>query len=225
MSESYELVLHDCSAQPDLAFILYAVPTVDSGVQALGPRGGYPVVWQEQGVNIGATVYFQWTASYALMCARQPCQVGEPWQPGATEQVRGPGSAYLLDYSNDDFRFSAAIPSGDLPPTAIDLYTSGNVPTFDGTQGPSVGLAISTGGQPTTLPVIATDSGPNMAHRFTLPPVYRIWAGQDKPGTMLDLGTVRGHQEVRFTRGSTSDPWRAEWTLDPTNQWRSGAPA
>jgi hypothetical protein len=225
MAESYELVLHDCSAQPDLAFILYAVPVVDTGICALGRRGVYPIVWQEQGVNSGTTVRFQWTASYALVCARQPCRVGDLWQPGATGQVRGPGSAYLLDYTNDDYCFTPATPSGDLPPNAVDLYTSGNILPFDTTCGPSVALAISTGGQQTMLPVIAADSGPNLVHRFSLPPAYFIWAGQDETGTMLDLGTVRGHQEVRFTRGSTSDPWRAEWTLDPSNQWRSGAPA
>lgn len=225
MAESYELVLHNRSAQPDLAFILYAATAVETGIGAFVPRGRYPIVWQEQGVNDGTTVHFDWTASYALMCAGQPCRAGDLWQPGATWQVRQPGSAYLLDYTNGAYRFTDATPSGDLPPTAVDLCTSARVPAFDADLGPSVALAISTGRRPALLPVTAADSGPNLAHRFSLPPVYRIWAGQGEPGAMADLGTVSRHQEVQFTRATSTDPWHAEWTLDPSNQWRPGPPA
>jgi len=225
MVDNYELVLHDGSKQPDLAFLVYAVPGLESGVAGFSFRGGYPIAWFQQGVNPGAIVHVQWTASYALMCARQPCRVGDLWQAGATEQDVEPGRAYLLDYTNGDYCFKHATPSGDLPPTAIDLYTSGNVPGFDTGRGPSVALGIPIGRQPAPVPVLAANSGPNLTHRFRLPPVYRIWAGQDVQGEMLGAATVEQHQEVRFDRETSTDPWRAEWTLDSSNQWREGPPS
>lgn len=225
MADLYELVLHNRSPQPDLAFIAYAVPTMTTGVlQATHPKGAYPIAWQVQGVNQGTTIRFSWTASYALMCANQPCQTGEVWKPRSPQTVSRPGTAYLLDYLNDDYHFSATTASGDLPPTDIDLYTSSNIPAH-GNQGPSIGLAISTTTrQPTMLPVIATDSGPNLIHRIHLPPTYHIWAGQDEIGAMLQLDTVRAHQDAQLTRTSLSDPWHAEWTLDATNHWNKGKP-
>lgn len=227
MPDSYELVLHNSSAQPDLAFIVYAVPAMNTGVRGgvnlVAAREGYPIAWQEQGVNPGSAARFQWTASFALMCARQPCKIGDVWQQGATHSVGNTGGAYLLDYTNDDYCFSTATPSGDLPPSTVDLYTSGRVPVY-GEQGPSVGLAVSTGRQSTMLPVIVANSGPNLAHRISLTPVYRIWAGQDAAGAMLDPATVRGRQQVQFSGGSVTEPWRAEWTLDADNRWRSGKP-
>ncbi|MDT0270198.1 hypothetical protein RM844_28400 [Streptomyces sp. DSM 44915] len=236
MAQTYTLTLHNRSTQPGFDFVVYAVVPILSGLQGARPDGSapgrarrenaprnFPLAWQARPVPYQEKTDFCWSLDYSLVYASVGCRAGAAWSAAQALPVsaddRNQNTAQLT-YAGDAYVLSRKRPGRPPDPPETYLETSATVPHWSQENGPSVGVAITTGPAGRSTPALVTDSGPNLLHVATLRPAYYIWAGQQDPGTQTDLATVLGHQQVTFDDGAVT----AEWTLDADNRWIEGAP-
>jgi hypothetical protein len=212
VGDQFKLTLVNKSSQPGLTFAVYTVTD-----QIKDASGTFPIAWQTKRLNKGNNVTFTWTLDYSLMFSSHGAAAGAVWTEngsiGVSDTSAGLNSI-TLDY-NGDYALSPNPGAHAVRDGYIYLDTTAQVPPYSDGAGPSVALAIATGGRGKPMPAIAGNSGPNLEHVFDTHPTYYIQAGQILQGQMADLTTTTGLQEVRYAPGV----YEATWTLGEDNTW------
>ena len=223
MGQTYTLKLQNNST--DWVFAVYTMmPTfaLSEGNENAGfsLASQFPIAWLAKRVNAGNFVEYEWSLDFSVAYAAQGCQAGAKWRGGKPLDMN-PNSesqnSAKLSYSGD-YRFELSSGAHPVKPDELYIDADATVPQWKPDEGPSVALAIATGSGGTPTPAIATDSGPNINHMFTLHPEYYIQAGRVEQGVMVDITLVTPHQRVTYSPGV----YEASWTLTPSNTWVAG---
>ncbi|MDY0810786.1 hypothetical protein [Kitasatospora purpeofusca] len=214
MGDTYTLTLNNQSTDPDWTFAVYTATNITDSSHQL------PVAWLTKKLNSGNTVVFEWTLSYKLTFADQGVQQDVKWTESGSVDAddNAANNAALLDYPNSDYSFTSNPGVHPVKPGYLYIDTTGDVPSYNPDNGPSVGLAISGGEQSKPAkfnPAIAGVSGPSLHHDFELHPTYYVVAGDKEEGTMVDLSTQTNQAKVEYEPGEFSQ----EWTLNDRNVW------